>query len=335
MARRPCHHSQILTDVHSKKNMTSLLDFKEQVNATDLVALLRPFKEATVIMSSETAVTSSLILPTMVKLQRLIEVGQEDSPLIKKVKLELAKNLSKRYTHDADKETTLIACMVDPRFKKLAFLSEEERLDARELLCRVGADLMANLRPHPIIKTEPLDTLDVPTHAPVDKPLPPLPTLALDSDIDNGVTEVVPQAAASPSEVVPVVPKAEACEPSTKKQKVDEACCLDWFSDVVLVGIEKPPEAESLEEVAAKEVDRYMDETYTRDDPLKWWATNQHSYPRCMSHLARKYLAIPASSVPSERIFSLTGNLVNKKRSQLSPENIDRLVFLNKNYKFE
>ena len=35
-----------------------------------------------------------------------------------------------------------------------------------------------------------------------------------------------------------------------------------------------------------------------------------------------------AMSVPSERIFSPTGNIVSEKRSCLSPENINRLVIL-------
>jgi hypothetical protein len=49
-----------------------------------------------------------------------------------------------------------------------------------------------------------------------------------------------------------------------------------------------------------------------------------------LSKLARKYMAIPASSVPSEPIFSLAGNIVNKKRTMLSPENVNLLIFLNK-----
>ena len=41
---------------------------------------------------------------------------------------------------------------------------------------------------------------------------------------------------------------------------------------------------------------------------------------------AKKYLAIPASSIPSEQVFSLTDNLVNKMRARLSPSNIDNMI---------
>jgi hypothetical protein len=44
------------------------------------------------------------------------------------------------------------------------------------------------------------------------------------------------------------------------------------------------------------------------------------------SLLAKKYLAIPASYVPSEQVFSLAGPLVNKKRAHLSPSNIGNII---------
>ncbi|KAI4817571.1 hypothetical protein KUCAC02_010956 [Chaenocephalus aceratus] len=47
----------------------------------------------------------------------------------------------------------------------------------------------------------------------------------------------------------------------------------------------------------------------------------------------RSYLAIPATGTPSERVFSLAGNTVTRKRSSLLPSHVDALVFLNANQK--
>ena len=47
--------------------------------------------------------------------------------------------------------------------------------------------------------------------------------------------------------------------------------------------------------------------------------------------MARKYLDLPATSTPSERVFSIAGSIVNKKRACLLPENVNMLVFLYEN----
>ena len=52
---------------------------------------------------------------------------------------------------------------------------------------------------------------------------------------------------------------------------------------------------------------------------------NAAFYPR-KSILAKKYIAIPASYVSSERVFSLAGHLVSKKRDCLSLSNIGNII---------
>jgi hypothetical protein len=52
---------------------------------------------------------------------------------------------------------------------------------------------------------------------------------------------------------------------------------------------------------------------------------NAAFYPR-LSILTKKYLAIPASYVPSKRVVSIAGHLVNKKRARLSPSNFGNII---------
>ncbi|KAL6473698.1 hypothetical protein MHYP_G00172590 [Metynnis hypsauchen] len=61
--------------------------------------------------------------------------------------------------------------------------------------------------------------------------------------------------------------------------------------------------------------------------PLQWWSTHAGAHQE-LSVLACKYLASPATSVPCERLFSLAGNIVQKRRAALASENVDKLVCL-------
>ena len=102
---------------------------------------------------------------------------------------------------------------------------------------------------------------------------------------------------------------------------------LDWLGDVLYLGTTAPPE-----DTIDMNIEKYMAEPscLSIEDPLIGWKDRRNVYPT-LSRVARKYLAIPASSVSSERIFSLAGNLVTKKSALLSPNNIDMLIFLIKN----
>ena len=104
----------------------------------------------------------------------------------------------------------------------------------------------------------------------------------------------------------------------------------DWLGDVMCVG-ESQAEPEDL---LQNEIDRYLNlQMKTVENPvtvLEWWRANKLYFPR-LSVLAKRVLCIQASSVPSERVFSLAGSLVSKKRSRMSPKNVDLFIFLNKN----
>ena len=63
------------------------------------------------------------------------------------------------------------------------------------------------------------------------------------------------------------------------------------------------------------------------DEPLAWWRARTAQYPK-LSLVARKWLAVPASSAASERLFSSAGLTVTDKRTSLSSELVSSLVFL-------
>jgi hypothetical protein len=44
--------------------------------------------------------------------------------------------------------------------------------------------------------------------------------------------------------------------------------------------------------------------------------------------MARDYYAIPATSTPSKRVFSIAGNLISKKRTRISSENVRYVLCL-------
>ncbi|XP_008189831.1 zinc finger BED domain-containing protein 4-like [Acyrthosiphon pisum] len=63
------------------------------------------------------------------------------------------------------------------------------------------------------------------------------------------------------------------------------------------------------------------------EDPLVEWKNTEVIYPK-LYNLAMKYLLIPATSVPSERLFSKAGETVSKTRNRLTGKNLSKLLFL-------
>ena len=82
-----------------------------------------------------------------------------------------------------------------------------------------------------------------------------------------------------------------------------------------------------------EEFDAYLKEPEidVNCDPLCWWKAHAETYPR-ISLLARKWLGILASSTSSDRLCSTAGHVTEQRRCSLTPENVNMLVFLNKNW---
>lgn len=97
-----------------------------------------------------------------------------------------------------------------------------------------------------------------------------------------------------------------------------------------------PQETEDDEEDT--EFDTYFNnirtpQTSCDTNPFQWWRDNKKIFP-VLFELARKYLCIPATSVPSERLFSDAGNQICEERNRLKASTVTELLFLKRNSEY-
>jgi hypothetical protein len=71
--------------------------------------------------------------------------------------------------------------------------------------------------------------------------------------------------------------------------------------------------------------------TMTFSNPLEWWRQHKDTFPT-LARLAKVYLAVQATSAPSERVFSQASKIINNVRSSLHPEMAGKLLFISKNW---
>ena len=110
---------------------------------------------------------------------------------------------------------------------------------------------------------------------------------------------------------------------------VKKSAMAELFGD--LFKLQKKPAVQQLgrDEVTSYKV---VDCISLDSNPLLWWKTIEPKYPH-VAKLAKRYLVVPATSVPSKRVFSTAGDIVSAQRAVLSAHNVDKLIFLKKNLK--
>jgi len=78
-----------------------------------------------------------------------------------------------------------------------------------------------------------------------------------------------------------------------------------------------------------EKIETYLNSSneYLEVDPIYFWKNNSKIYP-VLSKIAFDFLVIPASSFPSEQIFSRSGNLITKLRNRLDKSTVQSVMLL-------
>ena len=66
---------------------------------------------------------------------------------------------------------------------------------------------------------------------------------------------------------------------------------------------------------------------------INWWQERKHEYPNLFKAV-RGMFCTPATSVPSERIFSEAGYISRARHSKIEPVNVDRYLFIKRNKQY-
>lgn len=297
-------------------------NFQEQSVLQQIVDVLSPYKKATTILCADTYPTMQKVIAILLKLDQSTGIHEDDSEVLKKIKNILRDEMKKR---SQDRYIPLLACLLNPGTKHLEFLSEEFKY-AKALLEEKAAQV--EIQPLIVKKEKQDDSLN-----PEDlgEPLPNLPTFPeeegakINEEADSKPLEPKSSEIQNPENNNNNIEKPQG----TKRKMKDME---EWLDDVIFIKKTTSNRERDTVTQSKKEVENYLNCELSSNDEtiLDWWRDNEIFFPR-LAIIAKQMLAIPAFSVSSERVFSLAGNILSKKRSRLTAANVDTFIFINKN----
>ncbi|KAE8738773.1 hypothetical protein FOCC_FOCC015733 [Frankliniella occidentalis] len=119
---------------------------------------------------------------------------------------------------------------------------------------------------------------------------------------------------------------SEQSAPCAKRRRA-HASSDDEYEDLL-----EPGQAQQTQRDEVEDNLKLADISVGSADILSWWKAHAPLFPT-LSRVVRMILATPASSAASERIFSVAGLFVTSRRSGMSTETLDDLLFLNSFFK--
>ena len=107
---------------------------------------------------------------------------------------------------------------------------------------------------------------------------------------------------------------------------------LDLFkAEIQRVLLKRQCSSGPSEGIDEDDLESHQDEECPIDDPLDYWVDNELKYETMLPMIAQDILCIPATSTPSERLFSASGLLTSGRMSNIGPENLEKRVLIKVN----
>ena len=83
-------------------------------------------------------------------------------------------------------------------------------------------------------------------------------------------------------------------------------------------------------------MDKYLEEELEENKTLAWWSNFEARNPEnkirlALCKVARKYLTPCPTSTNCERLFSVAGQIMDEKRTNMLPENLEKILFMREN----
>lgn len=274
MFARLCEVKAPLTVALSEiDNAPESLENTEWKVLVDCVAVLKNIEEITEQLSGEKYPTMGLVIPLIRGLQYSLNITNTETPTGVQVKETLLDVVQRRLGALESNKHVAIACLLDPRFKKLAFDLESNATNAQQLCL----EELAFLRNSTSEASQPAVTQE----------------LELETTKPLSIWDYFEKR------------KLNYAATSTTTSPTENIITLQQYLELPLL-------------------DR-------KSNPLVYWKSMKTNNPD-LYRLHLKYSCIPATSVPSERIFSKTGQLTNSRRNRLLPKHLDYIIFLNANW---
>ncbi|KAL2079757.1 hypothetical protein ACEWY4_011180 [Coilia grayii] len=293
LEQQPAISAALLSsDVRRKESDICTLTETDITTAEDVVKCLGPMKTATLAISEDASPTLSMIAPLQSQLLIQMRCTAEDSSVIKELKTAIYNNLNSRYVH--------------LQYSLKDNLCEASSLDPR-------------FKTLPFLSDEARDAVFLKLTS---------EAACLNQSTDQQAEETTP---AQQEDTFHRSADVAVPEPTQPKRPKDSSALM------ALLGSAYTPETSPLRktptENARDEVTRYREVTSIplSQNPLLWWKVHAGEFP-LLADLAKRYLCVPGTSVPSERVFSTAGDIVTAQRSCLTSQHVHQLLFLQKNF---